>query len=87
MLPLVQTLGVHPRGITCLLDDDLLGVQALRGGPVEAVAACFFFGWILPVKSQATNHENSRGSPSIAAAILLRWWRMRRRMKAQDLCH
>ena len=40
-----------------------------------------------PVKSRATNHGNSRGSPSIAAAILLRWWRMRCRMKAQDLRH
>ena len=44
----------------------------------------FLFWWILPVKSRATNHENSRGSPSIAAAILLRWWRMMARSKAYD---
>ena len=36
------------------------------------------------MKSRATNHENSRGSPSIAAAILLRWWRMMARSKAYD---
>ena len=36
------------------------------------------------MKSRATNHENSRGSPSIAAAILLRWWQMMARSKAYD---
>ena len=36
------------------------------------------------MKSRAINHENSRGSPSIAAAILLRWWQMMARSKAHD---
>ena len=49
LLPLVQTLrGVHARGITYLLADGLLGVRALRRDPVEAVAACFFFGGFCP---------------------------------------
>ena len=48
LLTLVQTPSIHPRGITCLLDDARLGVQALRGDPVEAVAACSFFGGIFP---------------------------------------
>ena len=47
-LSLDQTPGVHLRGITCLLDDGILGVPALRGGPVEAVAACSFFGGFCP---------------------------------------
>ena len=47
-LPLVQILGVHPRGITYLLDDGLLEVRALREGLVEAVAACSFFGEMCP---------------------------------------
>ena len=48
LLPLVRTPGVHPRGITYLLVDGLLGVRALRRGPVEAVAACSFFGGFCP---------------------------------------
>ena len=36
------------------------------------------------MKSRATNHENSRGSPSIAAAILFRWWRMMAHSKTYD---
>ena len=49
MLPLVQTRGVHPRGIACLLDGVLLGVQALRRGPVEAVAILNEFRRPLPL--------------------------------------
>ena len=52
LLPLVKTPGVHPRGITYLLDDALLEVQDERRGPVEAVSACSFFGGICP-----WNHE------------------------------
>ena len=48
LLPLVRTPGVHPRGITYLLVDGLLGVQTLRRGQVEAVAACSFFGGFCP---------------------------------------
>ena len=63
LLPLVRTPGVHPRGITYLLVDGLLGVRALRRGPVEAVAACFFFGGFCP-----WNHEPP--TMGIAAALL-----------------
>ena len=52
LLPLVETPGVHP--ITYLLDGALLEVQALRRAPVEAVAACSFFGGICTL-----NHERS----------------------------
>ena len=48
LLPLVETPGLHPRGIMCLLGDALLGVRAPRRGPVEAVAACSFFSGICP---------------------------------------
>ena len=48
LLTLVQTPVVHSRGIPYLLGDGLLGVRAPRRGPVEAVAACFFFGGFCP---------------------------------------
>ena len=59
---------------TYLLGDALHGVQALCRGTVTGRSGCsmLLFWWNLPMESRATNHENSRGSPSIAAAILLR---------------
>ena len=48
MMPMVQTPGVQPRGITYLLADGLLGVRTLRRGLVEAAAARAFFGGFCP---------------------------------------
>ena len=48
LLPLVQTPGLHPRGIIYLLVDGLLGVRTLRRGLVEAAAARAFFGGFCP---------------------------------------
>ena len=41
----VQTQGINPRGIMCLLDDVVLGVQAPREEPLQEVAAHSFFWW------------------------------------------
>ena len=48
LVPLIQTPGVHPRGIMYLVVDGLLGVQTPRAGQVEAAAARFFFGGFSP---------------------------------------
>ena len=43
--PRVGTQSIHPRGIVFLfLDDVVLGVQALRGAPLQKAAARFFLG-------------------------------------------
>ena len=48
MIPLVQTPGVNPRGITYLLADGFFGVRTPRRGEVEAAAASSLFGGFCP---------------------------------------
>ena len=85
LMPMVQTPGVQPRGITYLLADGVLGVRTLRRGLVEAAEVGAFFGGFCP-----WNHEPP--TMRIAAALLRlrrlffcvgdKWWRMMALSKA-----
>ena len=62
----VRSPDVNPRGIICLLDDAVLGVQAPRKEPLEEPAARSFFGGAGPWHYDAPDHE-------MAAALLVLW--------------
>ena len=83
----VRNLGTNPRGIMCLLDGVLLGIQASWLMVHQRLLFASFFS-----DYGASNHAPPTMGravvlSSIVTAIPLRWWRTMARSKAHDLLH
>ena len=62
----VRTQGINSKGIVCLLDDVVLGVQALRQEPLQEVVACSF---LVVLARKITRHLTMKWPPRLFLSV------------------